>query len=128
MIERYSDHAANERTFLAWIRTAIAMMAFGFLVEKFDLFLEIASKSYALGGLPVGSRFAANVTGLLLIALGCAMMVVAIIRFRKIARDIDSADRRLDTGTKVDATLAGLLVALGAALFIYVAYTVISLI
>ena len=31
MIERYSDHAANERTFLAWVRTAIAIMAFGFL-------------------------------------------------------------------------------------------------
>ena len=30
MIKRYSDHAANERTFLAWVRTAIAVMAFGF--------------------------------------------------------------------------------------------------
>jgi putative membrane protein len=29
MIERYSDHAANERTFLAWVRTALAVMAFG---------------------------------------------------------------------------------------------------
>jgi putative membrane protein len=38
MIERYTDHAANERTFLAWVRTSIAIMAFGFLVEKFDLF------------------------------------------------------------------------------------------
>jgi putative membrane protein len=28
MIKRYSDHAANERTFLAWVRTAIAVMAF----------------------------------------------------------------------------------------------------
>ena len=37
MIQRYSDHAANERTFLAWVRTSIAIMAFGFLVEKFDL-------------------------------------------------------------------------------------------
>ena len=33
MIERYSDHAANERTFLAWVRTSIAIMAFGFLVR-----------------------------------------------------------------------------------------------
>jgi len=47
MIERYTDHAANERTFLAWVRTSIAIMAFGFLVEKFDLFLEFASKSLA---------------------------------------------------------------------------------
>jgi hypothetical protein len=46
MIERYSDHAANERTFLAWVRTAIAIMAFGFLVQKFDLFLRIANRSF----------------------------------------------------------------------------------
>ncbi|HXM85130.1 MAG TPA: DUF202 domain-containing protein, partial [Stellaceae bacterium] len=39
MIEKYRDHAANERTFLAWVRTSIALMAFGFLIEKFDLFL-----------------------------------------------------------------------------------------
>jgi hypothetical protein len=29
MLKRYSDHAANERTFLAWVRTSIAVMAFG---------------------------------------------------------------------------------------------------
>ena len=41
MIRRYSDHAANERTFLAWVRTAIAVMAFGFVIERFDLFLQV---------------------------------------------------------------------------------------
>ena len=46
MIERYSDHAANERTFLAWVRTAIAIMAFGFLVQKFDLFLRIENQAF----------------------------------------------------------------------------------
>jgi putative membrane protein len=45
MIRNFSDHAANERTFLAWVRTAIAVMAFGFLVAKFDLFLKIGSHS-----------------------------------------------------------------------------------
>ena len=39
MIEGYSDHAANERTFLAWVRTSVAVPAFGFVIEKFDLFL-----------------------------------------------------------------------------------------
>ena len=38
MIRGYSDHAANERTFLAWLRTSIAVIAFGFVVEKFNLF------------------------------------------------------------------------------------------
>jgi putative membrane protein len=70
MIERYSDHAANERTFLAWVRTAIAVMAFGFLVEKFDLFLEIAGQTLARRTLSAGGQFVGNVAGLILIALG----------------------------------------------------------
>ena len=47
MIKNFRDHAANERTFLAWVRTAIAIMAFGFIVEKFGLFLELAAPSLA---------------------------------------------------------------------------------
>ena len=46
MIRGYSDHAANERTFLAWVRTGIAVIAFGFVIEKFNLFaLAMASAS-----------------------------------------------------------------------------------
>jgi putative membrane protein len=126
MIERYSDHAANERTFLAWVRTAIAIMAFGFLVEKFDLFLEIASKSLAGRTLSVGGQLVGNIAGLLLIALGSATMVLAIIRFRKTALDIDSIEKRQGTGARMDVTLAGLLVMLGVALFVYLSYTLIS--
>ena len=39
MIRNFSDHAANERTFLAWIRTGIAVIAFGFVIEKLNLFI-----------------------------------------------------------------------------------------
>jgi len=48
MIRGYSDHAANERTFLAWVRTGIAVVAFGFVVEKFNLFIATIASS-ALG-------------------------------------------------------------------------------
>jgi putative membrane protein len=131
MIERYSDHAANERTFLAWVRTAIAIMAFGFLVEKFDLFLAIAneqmvSKAVATRALTIGGKTVGNIAGLLLILLGGTTMVLAIVRFRKTARDIDSADTRQSTGEHVDITLAGLLVMLGAVIFVYLAYTTLS--
>jgi uncharacterized membrane protein YidH (DUF202 family) len=44
MTRGYSDHAADERAFLAWVRTAIAVIAFGFFIEKFNLFvLTVAS-------------------------------------------------------------------------------------
>ena len=35
-----TDHLANERTFLAWIRTTLGIMAFGFVVEKFSFFIK----------------------------------------------------------------------------------------
>ena len=125
MIERYSDHAANERTFLAWVRTAIAVMAFGFLVERFDLFLEIAAKSAGVRP-AAGGQLLANVAGLALIALGGATMVIAIVRFRRTSIAIDSEDRRPGTGEQMDVALAGLLAVLAAALFVYLAYTVVS--
>ena len=126
MIERYGDHAANERTFLAWVRTAIAIMAFGFLVEKFDLFLRIAGESLAARSLPAGSQIVGNVAGLLLIVLGGAMMVFAAIRFRKTALDIDAKGVRPGPGARLDITIVMLLLLLGATLFVYLIYTVIS--
>ncbi len=124
MINRYTDHAANERTYLAWVRTAIAVMAFGFLVEKFDLFLAIAS--HTMGGPPPSelNQAVGDGAGLLLILLGGAMMVVATIRFRRVGRDIDAADARPARGARMDVALVGLLVALGSTLFAYLAYTV----
>ena len=126
MIKRYTDHAANERTFLAWVRTSIAIMAFGFLVEKFDLFLEFASKSLAARVPSVGGQLVGNIAGLLLIVLGGATMILAIIRFRQTALDIDSEDTRPGTGDRMDVILAALLVILGVALFVYLSYTLIS--
>lgn len=126
MIQRYSDHAANERTFLAWVRTAIAITAFGFLVEKFDLFLAIAGKSLGGQAPSMIGQVVGNVAGLLLILLGGAVMVMAAIRFRRTAMDIDRPENVPDTGTRVDLALAGLLTLLGGALFVYLSYTVIE--
>ena len=36
-----SDYLAAERTFLAWIRTGLALMGFGFVVARFGLFLRM---------------------------------------------------------------------------------------
>ena len=105
MIERYSDHAANERTFLAGVRTAIAIMAFGFLVQKFDLFLRIASASCTARSLPERSQIVGDIAGLLLIVLGGAMMVLAALRFRKTTLAIDAKEVRLGPGTRLDITL-----------------------
>ncbi len=92
MIKRYNDHAANERTFLAWVRTAIAVMAFGFLIERFDLFLKFATPQMRERQLaPHGEAFA-NAAGLIFILLGVATVVLAGLRFYRTAKNIDTDD------------------------------------
>jgi putative membrane protein len=63
---------------------------------------------------------------LLLIVLGGAMMLLAAVRFRKTTLDIDAKEVRLGPGTGLDIILATLLFLLGAILFVYLSYTVIS--
>ena len=126
MIKNFTDHAANERTFLAWVRTAIAVMAFGFLVEKFDVFLEVAAPSLSRRTLSVLGQTFGNIAGLALIVLGTVMVIVAIVRFIITARYIDSDEVRAGTGSRVDIALAVLMVLLGSALFLYLSHALVS--
>lgn len=127
MIRNFSDHAANERTFLAWVRTAIAVMAFGFLVARFNLFLRMAVQSVPLGAAqPAALRPSdfGNLAGLALIAAGTAMVTVAAIRFIRTGKAIDSTDQRLST-IKADLLLAALMFVLGVALLVYLSETLV---
>jgi putative membrane protein len=125
MIKRYSDHAANERTFLAWVRTAIAIMAFGFVIEKFDLFLVAMAPQAALKQIaPHGQRFA-NAAGLTFIAIGVVMIVLSGVRFAAIAKAIDTEDTRPSPGERFDLALAALIGLLGISLFLYLASAVL---
>jgi putative membrane protein len=126
MIKNFGDHAANERTFLAWVRTAIAVMAFGFLVEKFDLFLEIAAPSLAGRALSMPGQKFGNIAGLSLIVLGTVMVALAAARFLRTAKRIDSPEPLPGTGSRIDLALASLLVLLGCALFFYLSHALVS--
>ena len=85
-----ADHLANERTFLAWIRTAIAIMAFGFVVVKFALFVKQAS--YILGEknptfiLP--NHGYSTWIGIGLVALGTLMSLLAFFRYKNIQKQL----------------------------------------
>jgi inner membrane protein YidH len=126
MIRNFSDHAANERTFLAWVRTAIAIMAFGFLVEKFDLFLQVAAPSLAGRQLSIPGQKFANMLGLSLIVVGTGMVAIAGVRFVQIAKQIDDPGQLPGTGSKLDVALAALLALLGCALFFYLSHAFVA--
>lgn len=102
-------------------------MAFGFLVAKFNIFLKIAAQSLAGGGHAVAlpGREFGGMAGIVLILAGTLMMALAAVRFLRTGRAIDSADVHAD-GARLDLVLAGMMVALGAAMVIYLAHTVLS--
>ena len=82
------DHLANERTFLAWIRTSIGIMAFGFVVVKFSLFLK--QISIILGkGIVDQSKGYSSVAGIVLVNVGAIAAVLSYIRYRKTAKQFD---------------------------------------
>ena len=81
-------HMANERTFLAWIRTSIAIMAFGFVVEKFSLFVKQMAFYIGKEAAPPAPGYSA-IIGILLVGLGMLMGVLAFIRYKKVERQID---------------------------------------
>lgn len=84
--KRVTDHLANERTFLAWIRTGISVIAFGFVVERFGLLLrELGAKAH-----PLLSTNASTAIGVILTLLGVVILIVAIINFLHIRRSIDA--------------------------------------
>ena len=86
-------HMANERTFLAWIRTSIGIMAFGFVVEKFALFLKqmsiVLGKSTTGNTLPPSHGYSA-IIGIFLVGLGTLLVLLAFIRYKKVERQINS--------------------------------------
>lgn len=84
--KKVSDHLANERTFLAWIRTGLATITFGFVVERFGLLLrELGFKSVTI----VIPAHYSSFFGVALTILGVGMMIVALLNFRHIRRSID---------------------------------------
>jgi putative membrane protein len=71
---RVRDHLANERTFLAWVRTALGLIGLGFVLARMGLFLRqlaMASGSGPLGHLRAGDEF--MVSGVVFLMLGTAL-------------------------------------------------------
>jgi putative membrane protein len=83
---QFRDHAANERTLLAWIRTGIALMAFGFAIARFGLFLREISRAGA--PLSPGREHAVGSGwfGVVLVLLGLVTNLAAMVRYFQVRR------------------------------------------
>jgi len=78
---------AAERTLLAWQRSAIALMGFGFVVERFGLFLQLVAHQPQSGS----QRSFSLGLGVLLLMLGAAVALISARQFRQVAKSLDPA-------------------------------------
>jgi len=117
-------HMANERTFLAWIRTSIGIMAFGFVVEKFALFMK--QMSLVLGKANIGNALPpshgySSIVGIFLVGFGTLMGLLAFIRYKKVERQID--EDTYQTSSVLDILLLMAVLSVGIFLVIYLIHS-----
>ena len=116
------DRLANERTFLAWLRTGIAMASLGFVVARFDLFLQELAR---LSGQRIPeSQFAVPI-GVILVLLGPFIVVLAAARFLDTERALLAGDvhlRRLVRTVIIAVTIGSMLAGAGLAIHLLAAW------
>jgi putative membrane protein len=124
MIPSYTDHSANERTFLAWIRTGLTIMALGFVIERLDLLL--ASLGLTAQAREVPTMGQAEIHGLSvgLVSLAIVLIVGAGYRFVDINRAIDDQEVRPFRGTLMPLGMALVLLCVGILLLLYLLHLI----
>jgi len=128
MISGYTDHAANERTFLAWIRTGIAVIILGFVVEKLNLFLLMLATAGMRNELQrsqlasVSGRVG-RYDGLVLILGGVALVVVATVRFVRTTRLLDDAQVHAASSVRTELVVSAALVLVVMSYSLYLAFS-----
>ena len=111
------NHLANERTFLAWVRTSIAVMGLGFVVAKFELIVKSLVPSAPTTGYDLSS-----IIGVALVMAGGLMQLLALSRFT-------TTQQRIRTGIyepskSIETTLALSMFVIALVLAVYLVLTV----
>ncbi len=113
---KLSDHLANERTFLAWIRTGIATISLGFVIARFSFWLrEIAISTGK--GINIPQTGLSLPIGLGMVAFGALMTLLALLRYEDIRKAIESGNPHPRPALIILTTLA--VIGLAAALIVY---------
>ncbi|AEG16682.1 protein of unknown function DUF202 [Desulfofundulus kuznetsovii DSM 6115] len=90
--QHIQEHLANERTFLSWIRTAVAILAFGFVVEKFSFYLRVLE--WQAGMVSAPSKGSAAYLGIGSSIMAGLVVILAAVRYRQTRYQINQGTYR----------------------------------
>lgn len=114
-----TEYLANERTFLAWIRTSVAIISLGFVISRFGLWLaEMAVTDRQLERIRTGASVP---VGIAMVLLGGVLSILAAWRYHVVNRQIERGEVKADRGLIILITILVIVLSL-----IMVAYMTIS--
>jgi putative membrane protein len=114
-----SDYLAAERTFLAWIRTGLALMGFGFVVARFGLFLQ---EIHVVAPEVPSPRHGLSIYfGTALIAAGVWMDIFASWRHVRLLQALNRGETSFTRPSRGAIGLAAFLALVGIAMVVYLA-------
>jgi putative membrane protein len=106
-----SDYLAAERTFLAWLRTGIALMGLGFVLARFGLFLEEFNR---LDANSIARSYGLSLwIGVTLILLGVAVCLLSTVRHLHMLRQLQAGDSLFATPPRLAMGVVAVLIILG---------------
>ena len=121
MIDRYRDHAANERTYLAWVRTGITVMVLGFIVEKFEIFIASLQGLMADKVQVVVQERGPELVSLALVGFGVLVIVIGALRYFQVKSQLDANGDSHYRGTLLTVAMTLILLIFGIYLLLYLA-------
>lgn len=93
-VDRQREHQANERTFLAWLRTSIALIGFGFALARFGLFLQQLELALTPDGTVEVGLSRSEILGISLVVFGIIAIALAAWRYNQVFWQIERSDYR----------------------------------
>ncbi len=93
-IDRQREHQANERTFLAWLRTSIALIGFGFAIARFGLFLQQLNFAITQQESRPNPFFNSEILGIGLVIFGIFTIAFAAWRYNQVLWQIERGNYR----------------------------------
>jgi putative membrane protein len=110
-------YLAAERTLLAWIRTGLAMMGFGFVVARFGLFLR--EMQAVQQGTPVESARGSLWFGIALVLMGVVVNLSAVFHHARLVRELREGNWDADRPARSGMIVAVVLAVVGLAVAVY---------